>query len=460
MGHSKRDNSVPGIRRVFIDCTATCQRDVNTGIQRVVRNLVNEAARIGPELELECRGVAFNCERGFSAVDQLPSPSAKGSVLTQNGAALRQEFRARLKELLLATNLLDILRRVRQLLDRTKYLALFPIRRKLNRGICFGPGDVLLLPDESWNPNYPWDDVREAKACGAVVGLVLHDLIPIRFPEIVGKHANVVYSRWWDKVRPIADFIIGVSESVLDEIDAIDRAHRPPFAPGATGRRGFFHNGAGLEGNVCIDTVRDQFIAVFGEGLLRNTYLMVGMMSPRKNYDLALDAFDRLWANGSPVCLTIVGKYGWDCGDTAERIRHHPQFEKKLFWFEDVRDHELDYCYRHAAALVTTSYAEGFNLPIVEALSKACPVLASDLPVHREVGGAYAAFFPSGDAAALAELVARHQQQGMLEGVKSPADFRWPDWTESCRQLLGRVLELAPRAPASPPDHAEIKRAA
>jgi hypothetical protein len=104
----------------------------------------------------------------------------------------------------------------------------------------------------------------------------------------------------------------------------------------------------------------------------------------------------------------------------------------------------LDYCYRHAAGLVTASFAEGFNLPIVEALSKGCPVLASDLPVHREVGGAFAAYFRSGDAAALAELIAGHRRRGTLPGVQSPERFHWPDWTESCRDLLGVVLELAP----------------
>ncbi len=169
-----------------------------------------------------------------------------------------------------------------------------------------------------------------------------------------------------------------------------------------------------------------------------NTYLMVGMISPRKNHSLAIDAFDRLWSAGADVRLAIAGNYGWDCADLMDRIRRHPQFGRKLLWFKDVSDVELDYCYRHAAGLITASFAEGFNLPIVEALSKGCPVLASDLPVHREVGGGYAAYFPSGDAAALAELISEHRRLGILNGIVSPESFRWPDWTESCRDLLNR----------------------
>jgi 2-methylisocitrate lyase-like PEP mutase family enzyme len=51
-----------------------------------VRNVVNNAARIGSELGVECRGVAFQCETGFVPVDRLPSPSADGPQLI--GAAL------------------------------------------------------------------------------------------------------------------------------------------------------------------------------------------------------------------------------------------------------------------------------------------------------------------------------------------------------------------------------------
>ena len=125
------------------------------------------------------------------------------------------------------------------------------------------------------------------------------------------------------------------------------------------------------------------------------------------------------------------------------RIGRHPEFGKRLFWFENVSDSELDYCYRQAAGLITASVAEGFNLPIVEALSRGCPVIASDLPVHREVGGAYAAFFPVEDAASLAGLIQQHQQLGAIPGVKSAEDFRWPDWSATCRAMLRSAVNAA-----------------
>lgn len=457
---SNLDHPNPEIRRIFIDCTATHRHDTNSGIQRVVRNVVNTAVRIGPELGLECRGVAFRPAAGFVPVNHLPSPSATAPSPERIGAGLRRKMRAKLREWLVAANLLDVSRRIKRESDRATSLALLPFRQRSQGGIRPERGDVLLLIDRSWDPSIPWYELRAAQSRGAVVGFVLYDSIPIRFPDAVGPDLNRVFNNWWHDVRTIADFVIGISKSVLDDFDAVDRSWDPHGAPRLTGRRGFFKLGADLDGTIHGCELRDGIAAGFGRGFDRKTYLMVGTIEPRKNHVLALSAFERLWADGADANLAIAGKCSRDFPQVSERIRRHPQFGKKLFWFEDVHDHELDYCYRHAAALIAASYAEGFNLPIIEALRAGCPVLASDLPVHREVGGAHAAFFPKDDADALAELVARHERLGSLDGVKSPAEFHWPDWTESCRELLERVIDLASGSPAHPQSNSSLKPAA
>src|SRR5262249_27745233 len=152
------------------------------------------------------------------------------------------------------------------------------------------------------------------RAGGARVGLVLHDLIPIQFPEVVGKRTHLVFKRWWTKVRGIPDFIVGVSRSVLDDIKAVDLMY-PPRAGAklTTARSTFFHNGAGRDGTRADGAVRADFTAAFEGARPGTTYLMVGMISPRKRHGMVLDAFERLWACGADVRLAIAGKYGWDC---------------------------------------------------------------------------------------------------------------------------------------------------
>lgn len=451
--------SASAVRRIFIDCTATWKHDANTGMQRVVRNIVNCAGQVGRELGVQCRGVAFNSVAGFVAVDHLPYPSPLFASPGQRDLTLWQKLKTKMKGVLARWHLLIFVRSIKQFLLRAiylaNYLALFPVRQFSKRGVRFNRGDVFLLIDNSWGRDFPWCDVLYAQVRGAVVGVLVYDLTIIYFPESAVPALRHEFTRWWERVRGVADFMVAISKSVLNDIDALERARCREETSPVSPLRGYFRLGAELDGAVNGGLARGRFASFFPNAGPRQTYLMVGTISHLKNHTVVLDAFDRLWADAADVKLAICGKHFLGNGDeVAERIRRHPQFGRKLFWSADVCDNELNDCYSRAAGLITASYAEGFNLPIVEALKAGCPVLASDLPVHREVGGAYAAFFPAGDAVALADLVLRHQRVWTLEGVKSPAAFRWPDWKDSCRELLSQVLRLSADSPAlaqSPP---------
>jgi O-antigen biosynthesis alpha-1,2-rhamnosyltransferase len=106
-----------------------------------------------------------------------------------------------------------------------------------------------------------------------------------------------------------------------------------------------------------------------------------------------LDVFDRLWADDIGARLLLFGRLGWRSDELARRMRAHPQFGRRLFWFESGSDSELDYAYRHASALIFASRCEGFGLPLVEAMHYGMPVIASDIPVFREIGGDYPSYF-------------------------------------------------------------------
>ncbi len=250
-------NRRPEIRRIFFDCTVTCELGANTGIPRVVRNMVNKSRLVGAELGVACQGVAFSLRSGFVAIDRLPPPRVVGSPLDEK-PTFRRKFREKLKEWLVAANFVDGARSLKHLLHRARYRAMLPVRRRSRSGIRFEPGDVLLLIDSSWDAGFPWDDVREAQAQGALVGLVVYDLIPMQFPQVVGQPTHVLYSRWWDKARVVADFIIGISNSVLDDIDTVDRARRPAGAPRATLRSGSFKLGAELDGTLREGAIRAE----------------------------------------------------------------------------------------------------------------------------------------------------------------------------------------------------------
>jgi alpha-1,2-rhamnosyltransferase len=167
-------------------------------------------------------------------------------------------------------------------------------------------------------------------------------------------------------------------------------------------------------------------------------FLSVGTLEPRKSYPVALEAFERLWRAGKDVRYAIVGRRGWSARHIVKHILEHPEYEHRLFWFDDAGDADLDFLYKHARAVVAPSFAEGFGLPIVEAARHGLPTIASDIPVFREVGGDAIAYFDCLDSNSLADRIAE-----FLEAPKAPQDLPETSWRESTKLLLSLIRDEA-----------------
>jgi glycosyltransferase involved in cell wall biosynthesis len=135
--------------------------------------------------------------------------------------------------------------------------------------------------------------------------------------------------------------------------------------------------------------------------------LMVSTLEPRKNHATLLRAWQGLRQQGQPgLQLVLVGALGW----------HHDELLRQLRpWVEQGQVHVLDAVpatalrclYRHALATVCPSLGEGFGYSGVEAMASGGIVVASNLPVHREVYGDAALYFEATDADELARVLGR-----------------------------------------------------
>ena len=125
------------------------------------------------------------------------------------------------------------------------------------------------------------------------------------------------------------------------------------------------------------------------------SFLMVGTLEPRKAYEEVLEAFERLWQEGLPLNLVLVGKQGWMVEELVEQLRSHHELNRRLFWLEGISDEYLEQVYLVCTCLIAASYGEGFGLPLIEAAQHKLPIIARDIPVFREVAGENAFFFKS-----------------------------------------------------------------
>ncbi|MET3718755.1 glycosyltransferase family 1 protein [Arthrobacter sp. UYEF21] len=110
----------------------------------------------------------------------------------------------------------------------------------------------------------------------------------------------------------------------------------------------------------------------------------------------------------------------------------------KVVFHNGVTDDEYAVLLKRATALASLSRAEGYGLPLVEAMALGTPVIASDIPIFREVGGDCALYVEPESATEFAAAVKKlrdgeHWQEVSRRSVARAAEF---SWDESARQLV------------------------
>jgi glycosyltransferase involved in cell wall biosynthesis len=175
--------------------------------------------------------------------------------------------------------------------------------------------------------------------------------------------------------------------------------------------------------------------------------LHVGSCNPRKRIDVLLDVFAAVRARRPDLHLVKVG------GQWAEA--HRRQIDRLgigavVHHLQGIDRLTLAALYRRAAVVLQPSEAEGFGLPVAEALACGAPVIASDLPVLREVGGDAAVYCPVGDVPAWANAVTQLLDTPAIV-MSRPARVAHAarySWAAQARTIAAAYLRLLGRGPA------------
>jgi glycosyltransferase involved in cell wall biosynthesis len=169
--------------------------------------------------------------------------------------------------------------------------------------------------------------------------------------------------------------------------------------------------------------------------------LHVGSCIPRKRVDVLIDVFAEVRRRRPELRLLQVGGT-WERGQ-PEQLRRRG-VEAAVVQVRGLGRAALASLYRRARLVLVPSAAEGFGLPVIEALACGAPVVASDLPVLREVGGEAATWCPVGDVPRWAETVHRLlDTPSAAPGLdRRLARARRYSWAEHARIILEAYQRL------------------
>lgn len=337
-------------RTLYVDVSIIANHDARTGIQRVVRGILG--ALIDDSGAFELSPVAVSPTKGLLKVEiSSDDQGMRYSVLDSEPVTPRNG---------------DVL-------------------------FCLDLNSLTLPSYESL--------ISRWKQQGVTVAYVCYDLLPLFYPEFFTARSRRRFLRWLDLVFRTADRVYCISATVSAELKMQAERRGQGLSVRTIGLGGDWQE----LGHRPAVTPALQL-----PGSSSDRFLMVGTIEPRKGYDTALDAFDKLWEEGFDGILIIVGKIGWKCDDLVERIQTHSQFGRQLFWYKSASDTALASLYSECQTLIIASRAEGYCLPYDEAVGFGLDIIANDLPPLRERQFCQVKFF-DGTAKSLSSMLISHK---------------------------------------------------
>lgn len=290
-------------------------------------------------------------------------------------------------------------------------------------------GDWLVILGAPWiAPGMATAAIRMAAAENLRIALLVHDLLPSTDPQWFGDAQGVAAKRDMEELIAAADRLFAVSAEVAAALRM--RTARPvhiitpadPLFP----RPG--SSGAALPHAVGADPI----------------LLAVGTLHPRKNLTSLVRIWDAWARNGERTALemgkiptlVIAGRRHPQDGDLFRALAAHPRAREHIRLIHDATDDELAQLYAQARFLLMPSLAEGWGLPIREALVAGKPSIATDA-VPAATGSPYVRTVPAGNETELSQAI--HEWWDGAEPERRAAEIRQNfvprSWSDAAQEI-------------------------
>lgn len=261
---------------------------------------------------------------------------------------------------------------------------------------------------------------------------LIHDLIPITHPQYCRAGERDRHIKRMRAALATAAGIIGNSQATLEALREFGAGEGLPHPPEV----------AALLGSTPLP--RPPLVPVS----TKPTFVVLGTIEARKNHLLLLNIWERLVARLGEAAprLIIVGQRGWEAEEVCA-VLDRGQLRDHVVEIGGASDDEVAFHLSGAQALLFPTLAEGYGLPLVEALNLDVPVIASDLPVFREIGKDIPTYLNPLDAAGWEKAVldyADNASQSRAAQLVRMQEFQAPTWAAHFASVEAWLPKLWP----------------
>jgi glycosyltransferase involved in cell wall biosynthesis len=255
--------------------------------------------------------------------------------------------------------------------------------------------------------------------CASVV--TFHDMTFFLYPQLHTRSKRLFFPWMMRMSARLADAIIADSESTRrDALKILSIPEEKIFTvPLGIGEE--FHRITDMH---LLEDCRRRY------NLPQTFFLYVGLVEPRKNLPLLLNAYARLAQQEEPPMLVVVGRFGWMVEDVLRQVEAL-QLQDRVLFTGYIPDQDLPLVYNLAQTLLYPSRYEGFGFPPLEAMACGTPVITTAVSAMRDQVGDAGLLIPPQDEQALFEAMRRLSRDPSLrqalavQGQKQAEKYTW-----------------------------------
>ena len=287
-------------------------------------------------------------------------------------------------------------------------------------------GSTLLLPELTAEPART-EGYRALNCAGVLRGtsMIGYDIIPVTAAETVTEAMSHVFSLYLSMVKR-SSRLSAISGAAAGDFVAFNAALA---SQGLSGPQVAAHLLPPSPAEIGVDDL-DQVRTELGLGPAPMV-LVVGSHEPRKNHMIVLEAAEALWAQGQWFDLVFIGGSGWRSEAFDVEVDRLISLNRPLQVRKRATETELWAAYRLARFSVFPSLLEGYGLPIVESIASGTPVITSNYGSMAEIGaGGGAVLVDPNDLDGLVDAMRLMlTDDGHLDRLRSEAASRsFPTW--------------------------------